>query len=169
MTTDTDTSALVDPALVVVDLAAGDLDTPGDGDDLGDRGRRGVIEALTDRLVATSRVTDRDGFVAAVWAREQETGGTGMESGIAIPHAKHPGVRQASVAVARVPGGVDFGAEDAPADLVFLIAAPAGADDVHVTVLSKLARRLVHDDVRTALRQAPDASALAAVLRREIA
>lgn len=150
----TTTATLVDPELVVLDLAADD--------------RRGVIEALADRLVAAGRVTDRDGFVAAVLAREQETGGTGMESGIAIPHAKHPAVRQASVAVARVPAGVDFGAADAPADLVFLIAAPAGADDVHVSVLSALARRLVHDEFRTALRQAPDAEAVAAVLRREI-
>jgi PTS system fructose-specific IIA component len=155
MTPDTlDTSTLVDPELVILDMPV--------------RDRLGVIQALTDRLVATGRVTDRDGFVAAVWVREQETGGTGMESGIAIPHAKHAGVRRASVAVARVPDGVDFGAEDAPADLVFLIAAPAGADDVHVTVLSALARRLVHDDFRTALRQAPDGQALVDVLRREI-
>jgi fructose PTS system EIIA component len=155
MTTDaTDTTTLVDADLVVPDLAAAD--------------RRAAIEALADRLVAAGRVTDRDGFVAAVLAREDETGGTGMESGIAIPHAKHAGVRQASVAVARAPGGVDFGAADAPADLIFLIAAPAGADDLHVSVLSKLARRLVHEEFRTALREAPDAEALAAVLRREI-
>ncbi len=104
----------------------------------------------------------------AVWAREQETGGTGMESGVAIPHAKHPGVTQASVAVGRAPAGVDFGADDAPADLIFLIAAPAGADDVHVTVLSKLARRLVHESFRTALRQAPSAEAVVTILKEQI-
>jgi PTS system fructose-specific IIA component len=127
-----------------------------------------TIEALADCLVAAGRLTDRAGFVAAVWAREQETGGTGMESGVAIPHAKHAGVTEPSVAVARVPGGVDFGAEDAPADLVFLIAAPAGADDVHITVLSKLARRLVHESFRTALREAPTAEAVVTVLKGEI-
>lgn len=130
--------------------------------------RREVIEALAARLAAAGRLTDLQGFVEAVWAREQETGGTGMESGIAIPHAKHPGVTQASVAVARLAGGVDFGAEDAPADLVFLIAAPAGADDVHVTVLSKLARRLVHASFRTALREAPSAEAVVTILKEQI-
>lgn len=150
----TDTTDLVTPQLVVLDLAVDD--------------RLAAIEALADRLVAAGRVTDRTGFVEAVWAREQETGGTGMESGIAIPHAKHAGVVRSSVAVARVAGGVDFGAADAPADLVFLIAVPAGADDVHVTVLSRLARRLVHEQFRTALRQAPDAEALATILRGEI-
>jgi fructose-specific phosphotransferase system IIA component len=147
--------ALVVPELVALDLPAGD--------------RRSVIEALADRLVAAGRLTDRDGYIAAVLAREEETGGTGMESGIAIPHAKHPGVTEASVAVARVAGGVDFGAEDAPADLVFLIAAPAGADDVHVTVLSTLARRLVHESFRTALREAASPEAIVTVIRGEIA
>lgn len=147
--------ALVTPELVVLDLPAGD--------------RRSTIEALADRLVAAGRLTDRDGYVAAVLAREEETGGTGMESGIAIPHAKHTGVTEASVAVARVAGGVDFGADDAPADLVFLIAAPAGADDVHVTVLSTLARRLVHESFRTALRQADSPEAIVTIIRGEIA
>lgn len=146
--------SLVTADLVALDLVVAD--------------RRATIEALADRLAAAGRLTDRDGFVDAVWAREQETGGTGMESGVAIPHAKHAGVTQPSVVVARVPGGVDFGAEDAPADLVFLIAAPAGADDVHVTVLSKLARRLIHESFRSALRQAPSAEAVVTVLKEQI-
>ncbi|HVM01056.1 MAG TPA: PTS sugar transporter subunit IIA [Acidimicrobiales bacterium] len=146
-------------SLVTTDLVALDLVAPD---------RRAAIEALADRLVSAGRLTDREGFVDAVWAREQETGGTGMESGVAIPHAKHAGVTEPSVVVARVPGGVDFGAEDAPADLVFLIAAPAGADDVHVTVLSKLARRLVHPSFRTALREATTPDAVVSILKEQI-
>lgn len=146
-------------SLVTTDLVALDLAAPD---------RRATIEALVDRLLAAGRLTDRDGFVEAVWAREQETGGTGMESGIAIPHAKHAGVTEPSVVVARVPGGVDFGAEDAPADLVFLIAAPLGADDIHISVLSKLARRLVHQSFRAALREAPNAEAVVSILKEQI-
>jgi len=147
--------SLVTTELVALDLPATD--------------RRSTIEALADKLVAAGRLTDRAGFVAAVLAREEETGGTGMESGIAIPHAKHAGVTEPSVVLGRIAGGVDFGAEDAPADLVFLIAAPAGADDVHVTVLSTLARRLVHESFRTALRRAPDPEAIVTTIRGEIA
>lgn len=146
-------------SLVTTDLVALGLTTTD---------RRATIEALADLLDAAGRLKDRSGFVEAVWAREQETGGTGMESGIAIPHAKHAGVTEPSVVVATVPGGVDFGAEDAPADLVFLIAAPAGADDVHITVLSKLARRLVHESFRTALRSAPSAEAVVSILKEQI-
>ncbi len=138
------------PDLVLLDIEATDA--------------RSVIEALVGRLVAAGRVTDREGYLAAVLAREDETGGTGMESGVAIPHAKHAGVTAPSVAFARVRGGVDFGAIDEDADLVFLIAAPAGADDAHVTVLSRLAQRLVHEDFRTTLRQAEDADAIVAAV-----
>lgn len=145
---------LVTPDLVILDLEAPD--------------RAAVIEAMADRLDRTGRLTDRPGFLAAVLAREEETGGTGMESGIAIPHAKHAGVTEPSVVLARVPAGVDFGAADAPADLVFLIAAPAGSDDLHITVLSKLARRLVHDSFRTALRTAPTTEAIVTILKGEI-
>ena len=102
-------------------------------------------------------------------AREQETGGTGMESGIAIPHAKSPAVVRPSVAFGRSEAGVDFGAEDgSSADLIFLIAAPEGADDLHVRVLSRLARRLIHEEFRTALRDAGSPEAVYDVIRKEV-
>src|SRR5207249_528020 len=102
---------LINPSLISVSLSATD--------------RRGAIEELAKLLEADRRVTDVPTYVDAVWAREQETGGTGMESGIAIPHAKSPAVVRPSVAFGRSEAGVDFGAEDgSTADLIFLIAAP---------------------------------------------
>jgi mannitol/fructose-specific phosphotransferase system IIA component (Ntr-type) len=92
-----------------------------------------------------------------------------MESGIAIPHAKSPSVTRASVAFGRSASGVDFGAEDGtPADLVFLIAAPEGADDLHVRVLSRLARRLIHESFRTALREADSSAAVVDIIHQEV-
>jgi fructose-specific phosphotransferase system IIA component len=145
---------LIEPDLVVLDLKAADSSV--------------AIGALADRLENVGRLTDRDGFVNAVLGREKETGGTGMESGIAIPHGKHAGVARASVAFARVPGGVDFGAADSPSDLVFLIAAPDGSEDLHVTVLSRLARKLIYEDFRNALRSAPTPEAVVETLREGI-
>lgn len=128
-----------------------------------------AIDALAQRLEAAGRLNDRDAFVTAVLAREEETGGTGMESGIAVPHAKTPAVTRPSVAFGRSTTGVDFGAEDGtPADLIFLIAAPEGADDLHVTVLSRLARRLIHEEFRTALRQADSPEAVVDIIRKEV-
>jgi fructose-specific phosphotransferase system IIA component len=145
---------LIEPNLVVLDMTAADSAT--------------AVEALADKMAAAGRLTDRDGYVNAVLAREKETGGTGMESGIAIPHGKHAGVARASVAFARVPAGVDFGAADSPSDLVFLIAAPEGADDLHITVLSRLARKLIYEDFRNSLRSAPTPEAVVETLREGI-
>lgn len=128
-----------------------------------------AVEELARLLEADGRVTNRSAYVEAVLAREEETGGTGMESGIAIPHAKSTAVTRPSVAFGRSSRGVDFGAEDGTqADLVFLIAAPEGADDVHVTLLSRLARRLIHEQFRTALRHAGSPQAVVDVIKQEV-
>lgn len=140
---------------VTTDLSAGD--------------RRGAIEELAALLEADDRLTDRAAYVEAVLAREEETGGTGMGSGIAIPHAKAAAVRRPSVAFGRSASGVDFGSEDGtPSDLIFLIAAPEGADDLHVRVLSRLARKLIHADFRTALREADSPQAVTKIVHQEV-
>ena len=53
---------------------------------------------------------------------------TGLPGGIAIPHCRTTGVAEPTLAFARLDPPVDFGAKDGPADLAFLIAAPAGGD-----------------------------------------
>ena len=50
-----------------------------------------VIDKLAELLNNDGRLSDRDAYVEAVYAREKETGGTAMEMGIAIPHAKSSG------------------------------------------------------------------------------
>ena len=72
---------------------------------------------------------------------------TGLPGGIAIPHCRTAGVDEPTLAFARLAPGVDFGAKDGPADLAFLIAAPAGGDATHLKLLTKLARALVKADV----------------------
>lgn len=128
-----------------------------------------VIDQLATTFERDGRVTDRAAYVDAVLAREQETGGTGMESGVAIPHAKSPGVERAGFAFGRSTQGVDFGADDGTkADLIFLIAAPQGEDELHVKILSRLARRLIHDEFRESLRQAGTADEVMTVIREQV-
>ncbi len=101
------------------------------------------------------RATDAEALFADAWAREQKDE-TGLPGGIAIPHAKSAAVTEPSLAFARLNPGVDFGAPDGPADLVFLIAAPEGAAEAHLAVLSKLARSLMQDDFTSGLRAASE-------------
>jgi len=129
--------------------------------------KRAVIQALAARVAAQGRATDADALAADAWAREQKDE-TGLPGGIAIPHAKSAAVTEASLAFARLKPGVPFGAPDGPADLVFLIAAPEGAAEAHLAVLSKLARSLMQDDFTSALRSAGSADEVVHVVRRAI-
>jgi fructose-specific phosphotransferase system IIA component len=125
-----------------------------------------AIDALTDLLDKDGRLSDRDAYAEAVYAREKDTGGTAMEMGIAIPHAKSPGVSQPGVAFGRTSTPLDYGGEKA--DLIFLIAAPEGEHDLHVTVLQQLARRLVHESFRTSLREASTVEEVVELMREQI-
>ena len=125
-----------------------------------------AIDALADLLDKDGRLSDRNAYAEAVYAREKETGGTAMEMGIAIPHAKSAGVSQAGVAFGRTSTPLDYGEEKA--DLIFLIAAPEGEHDLHVTVLQQLARRLVHETFRTSLREASTPEEVVELMREQI-
>ena len=125
-----------------------------------------VIATLADLLDQDGRLSDREAYVEAVLAREQETGGTAFEMGIAIPHAKSSGVSEAGVAFGRTSSPLDYGEEKA--DLIFLIAAPDGEHNLHVKVLQQLARRLMHDDFRSALREASDEQQVVELMREQI-
>jgi PTS system fructose-specific IIC component len=126
--------------------------------------KEAAARALAERMVAKGRVTDLDGFLADVAAREAQMP-TGLDGGIGIPHCRSEHVTEPTLAFGRSAAGVDFGAPDGPADLIFLIAAPAGADDAHLTILSSLARQLMNTEFTDALRAVDDAGLAAALIR----
>ncbi|MEU6973251.1 fructose-specific PTS transporter subunit EIIC [Kitasatospora aureofaciens] len=148
-----DTSGLTTPALVDLHLAPTD--------------KGEALRSLAQRLVAEGRVSDLDGFLADVAAREAQAP-TGMGDGIGIPHCRSAHVTRPSLAFGRSTRGVDFDAPDGrPADLVFMIAAPAGADDTHLQILAALARRLMDPAFTGALRDAGSPGAVAALINGE--
>ncbi|WP_200303358.1 PTS fructose transporter subunit IIABC [Streptomyces adelaidensis] len=128
--------------------------------------KEAAARALAERMVAKGRVTDLDGFLADVAAREAQMP-TGLDGGIGIPHCRSEHVTEPTLAFGRSAAGIDFGAPDGPADLIFLIAAPAGADDAHLTILSSLARQLMNTEFTDALRAVGDAAHAAALIRGE--
>ncbi|MFI5676793.1 PTS fructose transporter subunit IIABC [Streptomyces cellulosae] len=134
--------------------------------DLSADSKEAAARALAERMVALGRVTDLEGFLADVAAREAQMP-TGLDGGIGIPHCRSEHVTEPTLAFGRSASGVDFGAPDGPADLIFLIAAPAGADDAHLTILSSLARQLMNAEFTDALRSVGDATAAAALIRGE--
>ncbi|MFD4278690.1 fructose-specific PTS transporter subunit EIIC [Streptomyces cyaneofuscatus] len=145
-------SELITAELVDLDLSATTKDA--------------AARSLAERMVGAQRVTDLDGFLADVAAREAQMP-TGLDGGIGIPHCRSEHVSAPTLAFGRSARGIDFGAADGPADLIFLIAAPAGADDDHLTILSGLARRLMDPEFTAALRAGDDPAAVAALIRGE--
>ncbi|MET3903375.1 fructose-specific PTS transporter subunit EIIC [Paenarthrobacter sp. 4246] len=112
-----------------------------------------VIRVLAGKVAATGRASEVEGLFTDAFAREQKTA-TGVPGGIAIPHCRSAAVQEPALAMARLSHKVDFGAKDGPADLIFFIAAPDGADQEHLKLLSKLARSLIKKDFTAALRAA---------------
>ena len=113
-----------------------------------------AIYTLGDLMDKSGNLSDKAEYLKAVFARE-ESGSTGLGDGIATPHAKSTGVKEAGLAAMVVPNGVDFEALDGqPSRLFFMIAAPEGAADTHVEVLSKLATMVIDPDFKNALIQA---------------
>ncbi|WP_130176684.1 fructose-specific PTS transporter subunit EIIC [Cryobacterium sp. SO1] len=133
-------SALITPELVALDQNLGAEPAT-------------VIRHLAELVVGAGRATEIDGLYADALAREAKTS-TGIPGGLAIPHCRSSAVTEPTLAVARLSQPVDFGSADGPADLIFMIAAPEGADQDHLKILSKLARSLMKSDFTTALRAA---------------
>jgi fructose-specific phosphotransferase system IIA component len=146
-------SALITPEMVDLPLEAPDKDT--------------ATRLLAERLVAAGRVTDLDGFLADVRAREAQMP-TGLEGGIGIPHCRSEHVTVATVGFGRSEQGVDYGAADGPAHLIFLIAAPAGGGSEHIKILAALARRLVRQEFKDRLRAETDPAAAAYYIVTEV-
>ncbi|GAB2913302.1 fructose PTS transporter subunit IIA [Rhodococcus aerolatus] len=146
-------STLITADLVDLDLAATD--------------KHSAVESLAARLVAAGRVTDLEQFLVDIALREEQMP-TGLEGGIGIPHCRSVAVTEPTLAFGRSTAGVDFGAPDGPAHLIFLIAAPAGGGAEHMTVLAQLARRLVRKAFKQELRDATDPAALATYVQTEV-
>ncbi|MFH7322941.1 fructose-specific PTS transporter subunit EIIC [Aeromicrobium sp. JJY06] len=141
---------LITPELVSLDV---DLGTEAGG----------VIEALAAQVVAAGRAGSAVDLAAA--AKEREAlAGTGVPGGIAIPHCRTATVTAPTLAFARLSNRADFGAPDGPADIVFMIAAPEGAGNAHLKLLSSLARALVRSDFTQALRDAQSADDVIALV-----
>jgi fructose PTS system EIIBC or EIIC component len=120
--------------------------------DLGSE-KHDVIRALAAIVADAGRTADPDQLASDAITREG-TAPTGLAGGIAIPHCRTAAVDEPTLAFVRLQPKVEFGAKDGPADIAFLIAAPAGGDVTHLQLLTKLARALVRPDFTAGLRNA---------------
>ena len=98
-----------------------------------------AIAELVEVLDAAGKLEDRDLVLSDILERERSLS-TGMEHGVAIPHAKTNGTRTIALAIGISPDGVDFQAlDDRPSRLVFLIASPTESRGPHLQLLASIA------------------------------
>lgn len=108
---------------------------------------------------------NRDGIARSVvfdslLARER-LGSTGLGQGVAIPHGRIKGLKDAQGALLRLAQPVPFDAPDGdPVSLVFVLLVPEKATEKHLQILSELAQMFSDKALRGAMAHAPDAAAL---------
>lgn len=113
--------------------------------------KESAIRHLADLMAASGNLSDKEQYLKDVFAREA-SGTTGLGDGIATPHAKSTGVKEAGLAAMTVPAGMDFESMDGkPARLFFMIAAPDSANDAHIQILQQLAMMIMDPDFKEAL------------------
>ena len=122
-----------------------------------------AIRKLIEHLVARGRLAAdvAGGIVEAVFVRERSMS-TGMEHGIAIPHAAVDGVQSVVACMGILPEGAGLAFESIdgkPARIVVLLVIPRAQKLLHIRTLADIARVLGRDVVREALTGAPDAAA----------
>ena len=116
--------------------------------------KEGVINEMVQSLVDNGVVTDFETFKTGIMNREAQTS-TGLGDGIAMPHSKNEAVKEATVLFAKSNKGVDYASLDGqPTDLFFMIAAPEGANDIHLAALAELSKYLMKPGFADKLRQA---------------
>lgn len=103
-------------------------------------------------------------IIDGLMAREK-LGSTAMGTGVAIPHARMPGLERIVGVFARLEKPVEYEAADGQGvDLLFALLAPEEAGADHLRALAKVSRLMRDEAVRRKLRGSDDAAALHALL-----
>ncbi len=134
-------SSLVPPSSVLVDLPADDKD------------------AVFERVAALleHRTGIKRGLILGSLLARERMGSTGLGHGIAIPHGRVRGLREAVGAFVRTHQPIAFDAPDEqPVSLIFVLLVPDKSTDIHLEILSELAEMFSNRELRAQLAAAPD-------------
>ncbi|CAJ2234079.1 fructose-specific PTS transporter subunit EIIC [Companilactobacillus paralimentarius] len=116
-----------------------------------------AIEEMVDKYYQVGVIDDKELYKADILKREAQTS-TGIGEGIAMPHARDKAVKRATVLFAKSAKGIDYKSLDGqPAYLFFMIAAPDGADNLHLQALAALSSLLINPELVKNLKAAKTA------------
>ena len=99
-----------------------------------------VIRELVQVLKDAGKIDDVDVVLEAIHKRE-DLGSTGLERGIAVPHAKTDSIKDLTIAIGISPEGIDFDSIDGkPSHLFFMMLAPPNQSGPHIEALAEIAK-----------------------------
>lgn len=135
--------------------------------DFQSEGKWKAIESILDHLVTVGRVAKelRMTFLDALVRRETLVS-TGMDHGVALPHAQVEGIEKAVAAVAISKVGIPFESSDGSfSRIIVLLVIPKRDVHRHVRTLAGVARLLNSEEMRTALVNADSARQVSEIIR----
>lgn len=126
-------------------------------------GKTDILQRLSDLFAEAYGV--EAGSILEFLEERERLGSTGFGRGVAIPHARVPGLKRPVAAMIKLTRPVDFAAADGlPVDLVFGLLSPANSGATHLHALAAISRLVRNERVHDALSDAPDSEALYGVL-----
>ncbi|MBN8988490.1 MAG: PTS sugar transporter subunit IIA [Rhizobiales bacterium] len=144
-------SDLLSPADVLIDVRTSN--------------KRSLLEQLAANAAASLGLPVEQ--VTSHLLKREELGSTGTGNGIAIPHARLPGLKRPHGLLAKLKQGIEFEAIDGrPVDVVFVLLLPAAVENEALTALALVARTLRSPDTLVRLRGAKNPAELHAALTR---
>lgn len=121
-----------------------------------------VIETVAELLNDKDRLHSLDGYIQAVKEREAEVS-TNLGDGIGMPHARTDTVKEASLAFVRLKEPIAWGTEK-PVKIIFQIAVPNDSGNLHLKILSQLARHLIYEEFKERLVNVEDEEELLSII-----
>lgn len=126
--------------------------------------KEAAIEHLVNLLAAQGKLTSRDQVLQDVLERERRMS-TGMQHGIALPHARSEGISKPAVAIGISREGIEYETLDGSVvHIVALIVSPAREEAPHMQMLAGLGAALGDDHIREALGKAINGNQMYSIL-----
>lgn len=146
-------SDFLDPALIICDLRVKDS--------------RELLSEISERIGKLHPGLDKKILLSKLQEREDRSS-SGLECGVAVPHAMVPGVSKAICAVIRLAGYIDLQTVDgSPVSIVFALLSPPDAVATHIRILARIARLCSIQDFIDQMLAAKDSAALYQVILAE--
>ena len=132
---------------------------------LSNKDKQGVIEELLNLALKSGKIKDRSLALKAIVDRETLMS-TGLERGVAVPHAKSKAVDDLTMALGISSDGIDFQSADGkPSHLFFLLLAPEAAAGPNVKVLAQIARLTSDPSFCETLKKASSPQEVMAIIK----